>query len=191
MEKALSPQVWSSRTISIFGSVRVVVGGAEVREQTTQVQVDQMKLLLFQSVIRPHPLKNLPSFSDPHIPLVAREIMQRMIRQFAAEYTSKTTQDDLPLPNGTMKDQSLSPSSSASSSSPSPAPGPALSPNGTTSDGPQGGAAASAQNPVLSKLLLDQDAPLDLTVKKSPVEPPPGQQVNRSENPEPAPLDSL
>uniref|UniRef100_A0A3B3BYM3 Ligand dependent nuclear receptor corepressor n=1 Tax=Oryzias melastigma TaxID=30732 RepID=A0A3B3BYM3_ORYME len=33
--------------------------------------------------------------------------MQRMIRQFAAEYTSKTTQDDPPLPNGTMKDQSL------------------------------------------------------------------------------------
>lgn len=102
--------------------------------------------------------------------------MQRMIRQFAAEYTSKTTQDDPPLPNGNMKDQSLSPSSSACSSSPSPAPGPALSPNGTTSDGPTGGVAASAQNPVLSKLLLDQDAPLDLTVKRSPVEPPPGQQ---------------
>uniref|UniRef100_A0A087XVV6 Ligand dependent nuclear receptor corepressor n=1 Tax=Poecilia formosa TaxID=48698 RepID=A0A087XVV6_POEFO len=51
--------------------------------------------------------KDLPSFSDPHIPLVAREIMQRMIHQFAAEYTSKTTQEDLPLPNGTMKDQSL------------------------------------------------------------------------------------
>ncbi|KAF0036837.1 hypothetical protein F2P81_009711 [Scophthalmus maximus] len=92
--------------------------------------------------------KDLPSFSDPHIPLVAREIMQRMIRQFAAEYTSKTTQDDLPLPNGTMKDQSLpiaaslasapcsppgallAPSSppSSASSSPSPTPGPGLSP---------------------------------------------------------------
>ncbi|KAL7403690.1 hypothetical protein ABVT39_003841 [Epinephelus coioides] len=92
--------------------------------------------------------KDLPSFSEPHIPLVAREIMQRMIRQFAAEYTSKTTQDDSPLPNGTMKDQSLpraaslapapcsppgplpapsSPQSSASSS-PSPTPGPGLSP---------------------------------------------------------------
>ncbi|XP_042341386.1 ligand-dependent corepressor [Plectropomus leopardus] len=91
---------------------------------------------------------DLPSFSEPHIPLVAREIMQRMIRQFAAEYTSKTTQDDSPLPNGTMKDQSLpraaslapapcsppgplpapsSPQSSASSS-PSPTPGPGLSP---------------------------------------------------------------
>ncbi|KAM4584619.1 ligand-dependent corepressor [Odontesthes bonariensis] len=90
--------------------------------------------------------KDLPSFSDPHIPLVAREIMQRMIRQFAAEYTSKTTQDDPPLPNGTMKDQSLprvasvapaptspprpTPSSppSSASSSPSPTPGLGLSP---------------------------------------------------------------
>ncbi|XP_017291069.1 ligand-dependent corepressor [Kryptolebias marmoratus] len=90
--------------------------------------------------------KDLPSFSDPHIPLVAREIMQRMIHQFAAEYTSKTTQDDPPLPNGTMKDQSLpraaslapapsspagpAPSSppSSASSSPSPTPGAGFSP---------------------------------------------------------------
>lgn len=127
---------------------------------------------------------DLPRFSEPHIPLVAREIMQRMIRQFAAEYTSKTTQDDSPLPNGIMKDQSLprvaslgpapcsppgplpapgSPPSSASSC-PSPTPGPGLSPtsdatcsNGTgASNGGGGGgtAAASAQNPVLSKLLM-------------------------------------
>lgn len=96
-------------------------------------------------------LPDLPRFSEPHIPLVAREIMQRMIRQFAAEYTSKTTQDDSPLPNGIMKDQSLprvaslapapcsppgplampsSPPSSASSS-PSPTPGPGLSPTST------------------------------------------------------------
>ncbi|KAJ8418126.1 hypothetical protein AAFF_G00138350 [Aldrovandia affinis] len=91
----------------------------------------------------------IPSFSDPHIPLVAREIMQRMIRQFAAEYTSKTSssQDSL-QPNGT-KDQSPP-------KAPSLAPAPA----------------ASAQNPVLSKLLMaDQDSPLDLTVKKPEVEP--------------------
>ncbi|KAM8841820.1 LOW QUALITY PROTEIN: ligand-dependent corepressor [Synchiropus picturatus] len=129
--------------------------------------------------------KDLPSFSDPHIPLVAREIMQRMIRQFAAEYTSKSTQDDSP-PNGTMKDQSLPraasldsppapgspPSSSSSSSSPSPGLSPASAANG-------GGAtaAASAQNPVLSKLLMaDQDGPLDLTVKKEQPEPEPVQQ---------------
>ncbi|KAM7419809.1 hypothetical protein PAMA_016756 [Pampus argenteus] len=155
---------------------------------------------------------DLPSFSDPHIPLVAREIMQRMIRQFAAEYTSKTTQDDPPLPNGTMKDQSLpraallapapcsspgplpAPSSPPSSASSSPSPG--LSPtsasaaaatsapvctqssNGTgSSNGGGGSAAASAQNPVLSKLLMaDQDGPLDLTVKKDQVDPEPSQQ---------------
>ncbi|XP_034043529.1 ligand-dependent corepressor [Thalassophryne amazonica] len=157
--------------------------------------------------------KDLPSFSDPHIPLVAREIMQRMIRQFAAEYTSKTTQDDPPLPNGTMKDQSLTrpaslapapcsphrslpaPSSppSSASSSPSPTPALSLSPttaasvpacnqgnNGTAASngrGGGGGAAASAQNPVLSKLLMaDQDSPLDLTIKKSPVDPEPSHQ---------------
>ncbi|XP_029917055.1 ligand-dependent corepressor [Myripristis murdjan] len=77
--------------------------------------------------------KDLPSFSDPHIPLVAREIMQRMIRQFAAEYTSKTTQDDPPVPNGTMKDQSLPRAASlapapalasAPGSPPGPPPGP-------------------------------------------------------------------
>uniref|UniRef100_A0A672FYM7 Ligand dependent nuclear receptor corepressor n=1 Tax=Salarias fasciatus TaxID=181472 RepID=A0A672FYM7_SALFA len=80
--------------------------------------------------------------------------MQRMIRQFAAEYTSKTTQDDPPLPNGTMKDQSLPRAVSL-------APAPST-------------AAASAQNPVLSKLLMaDQDGPLDLTVKKSQADPEP------------------
>lgn len=149
---------------------------------------------------------DLPTFSEPHIPLVAREIMQRMIRQFAAEYTSKTTQDDSPLPNGIMKDQSLprvaslapssppgplpAPSSppSSASSSPSPTPGPGLSPtsagaaacsNGTgASNGGGGGtAAASAQNPVLSKLLMaDQDGPLDLSVKKNQEDPEPSQQ---------------
>lgn len=101
---------------------------------------------MFASLFRFSP--DLPRFSEPHIPLVAREIMQRMIRQFAAEYTSKTTQDDSPLPNGIMKDQSLprvaslapapcsppgplpTPSSppSSASSSPSPTPGPGLSP---------------------------------------------------------------
>ncbi|XP_041640097.1 ligand-dependent corepressor [Cheilinus undulatus] len=103
--------------------------------------------------------KDLPSFSEPHIPLVAREIMQRMIRQFAAEYTSKTTQDDSPLPNGTMKDQSLPRAASLAQA-------------------PAGGTVvASAQNPVLSKLLMtDQDGPLDLSVKKSQDDPEPTQQ---------------
>ncbi|XP_037327842.2 ligand-dependent corepressor [Pungitius pungitius] len=160
--------------------------------------------------------KDLPSFSEPHIPLVAREIMQRMIRQFAAEYTSKTTQDASPAPNGAMKDQSLpraaslaappcsppgptpssprssasSSSSSSSSSSPplSPITGPSLSPASAiksisgvrASNGERGGggtAAASAQNPVLSKLLMnDQDGPLDLSLKKSEMDADPSQQ---------------
>ncbi|XP_041694952.1 ligand-dependent corepressor isoform X2 [Coregonus clupeaformis] len=124
--------------------------------------------------------KDLPSFSDPHIPLVAREIMQRMIRQFAAEYTSKNTSSQdtphHPQPNG-IKDQSLLLPRAASlapapltllgaSSPPSPTPGPGLSPaSGSNCSGT--GAAASAQNPVLSKLLMaDQDSPLDLTVKR-------------------------
>ncbi|XP_028420120.1 ligand-dependent corepressor [Perca flavescens] len=110
--------------------------------------------------------KDLPSFSEPHIPLVAREIMQRMIRQFAAEYTSKTTQDDSPLPNGTMKDQSLSRAASLSSNG-----------TGASNGGGGGTAAASAQNPVLSKLLMaDQDGPLDLSVKKNEVDPEPSQE---------------
>ncbi|XP_051977311.1 ligand-dependent corepressor-like [Xyrauchen texanus] len=111
--------------------------------------------------------KDLPRFTDPHIPLVAREIMQRMIRQFAVEYTSKTSStQDVPQsksqPNGT-KDQSLPKA-------------PSLEPDASTPDSVCGGAgtgtAASAQNPVLSKLLMaDQDSPLDLTIKKLETEP--------------------
>uniref|UniRef100_UPI00398F6F6F uncharacterized protein isoform X2 n=1 Tax=Pristiophorus japonicus TaxID=55135 RepID=UPI00398F6F6F len=85
--------------------------------------------------------KDSPLVADPSIPLVAREIMHRMIRQFAAEYTSKTntSQDSIVLTS--TKDQSVSKT-------------PVL--------------GASALNPVLSKLLMaDQDRPLDLTVKKS------------------------
>ncbi|XP_051883637.1 LOW QUALITY PROTEIN: uncharacterized protein LOC127576871 [Pristis pectinata] len=77
---------------------------------------------------------------DPTIPLVAREIMHRMIREFAAEYTSKTSTSQDSIVLSSTKDQS-------------------------TSKTPVLG--ASALNPVLSKLLMaDQDRPLDLTVKK-------------------------
>ncbi|KAF7254762.1 Ligand-dependent corepressor [Varanus komodoensis] len=94
--------------------------------------------------------KDSPRVSDPNIPLVAREIMQRMIRQFAAEYTSKTSStQDSSSPNST-KNQSLLKASLVASS-------------------PVG---ATAQNPVLSKLLMaDQDSPLDLTVRKSQLDP--------------------
>ncbi|XP_073408973.1 ligand-dependent corepressor isoform X2 [Dendrobates tinctorius] len=95
--------------------------------------------------------KDSPKISDPNIPLVAREIMQRMIRQFAAEYTSKNSStQDSSSPNST-KNQSL-PKSPSGQSSPPP---------------------ATTQNPVLSKLLMaDQDSPLDLTVKKAHLQEP-------------------
>ncbi|KAM7385616.1 hypothetical protein PAMP_001691 [Pampus punctatissimus] len=104
--------------------------------------------------------KDVPSFSDPHIPVVAREILQRMIRQFAAEYTSKTSspQDSCSDPQP-RSDQSLPTPPLLSGAPPTSPP--------ATSAGP-----AHNQNPVLSKLLMaDQDAPLDLTIKKPLAEP--------------------
>ncbi|XP_057590408.1 ligand-dependent corepressor isoform X4 [Hippopotamus amphibius kiboko] len=91
-----------------------------------------------------------PWVSDPNIPLVAREIMQRMIQQFAAEYTSKNSSTQDPSQPNSTKNQSL-PKASPVTTSPT---------------------AATTQNPVLSKLLMaDQDSPLDLTVRKSQSEP--------------------
>lgn len=101
-------------------------------------------------------LSDLPNFSDPHIPVVAREILQRMIRQFAAEYTSKTSSpQDSCSDSQPHSDQSL----------PTP-PLPSGAPPSTSPAAPGAGPAHN-QNPVLSKLLMaDQDAPLDLTMKK-------------------------
>ncbi|XP_075389787.1 ligand-dependent corepressor isoform X2 [Tenrec ecaudatus] len=94
--------------------------------------------------------KDSPWVSNPKIPLVAREIMQRMIQQFAAEYTSKTSSTQDPSQPNSTKNQSL-PKASPVATSPS---------------------AATPQNPVLSKLLMaDQDSPLDLTVRKSQSDP--------------------
>lgn len=79
-----------------------------------------------------------------------------MIRQFAAEYTSKTTSSqDSRSDFQPHSDQSL-PNTPLPSGAP-----PSTSPVSTIA-GP-----AHSQNPVLSKLLMaDQDAPLDLTIKK-------------------------
>ncbi|XP_041865582.1 ligand-dependent corepressor isoform X3 [Melanotaenia boesemani] len=106
--------------------------------------------------------KDVPSFSDPHIPVVAREILQRMISQFAAEYTSKTiSPQDSHSDSPPHSDQSL-PTPPLYSGAPPPSTSPAA-----TLTGP-----AHNQNPVLSKLLMaDQDAPLDLTIKKPLAEP--------------------
>ncbi|XP_024285904.1 ligand-dependent corepressor isoform X3 [Oncorhynchus tshawytscha] len=107
--------------------------------------------------------KDVPSFSDLHIPVVAREIMQRMIRQFAAEYTSKNSSSSQDIPSAPSpatqphSDQSLPPPPSLP---------PAASLGGTATS------SVPSQNPVLSKLLMaDQDSPLDLTVKKLPPQP--------------------
>lgn len=101
-------------------------------------------------------LPDVPNFSDPHIPVVAREILQRMIRQFAAEYTSKTSPpQDSHSDLQPRSDQSLPNAPSLSGAPP-------CSSAAATVAGP-----AHSQNPVLSKLLMAvQDAPLDLTIKK-------------------------
>lgn len=79
-----------------------------------------------------------------------------MIRQFAAEYTSKTSSpQDSCSDSQPHSDQSLPTTPLLSGAPPSTSPA-------TTVAGP-----AHNQNPVLSKLLMaDQDAPLDLTIKK-------------------------
>ncbi|XP_077437536.1 ligand-dependent corepressor isoform X4 [Vanacampus margaritifer] len=104
--------------------------------------------------------KDVPSFSDPHIPVVAREILQKMIRQFAAEYTSKTSS---PQDSGSTTE----PSSDQSPQTPAATSGAPPSSPAASVAGP-----AHSHNPVLSKLLMaDQEAPLDLTIKKTPSEP--------------------
>ncbi|XP_069467691.1 ligand-dependent corepressor isoform X2 [Ambystoma mexicanum] len=90
-----------------------------------------------------------PRVLDSNIPLVARKIMQRMIRQFAAEYTSKSSSTQDPNHPNSTKNQSQ-PKASQLQTSPT---------------------AATSRNPVLSKLLMaNQESPLDLTVKKSQLE---------------------
>ncbi|XP_041743565.1 titin isoform X1 [Coregonus clupeaformis] len=89
--------------------------------------------------------------------------MQRMIRQFAAEYTSKSSSSSQDGP-------------SAPSPAPQPHPDQSLPPPPSLPPAASLGATVTAsvpsQNPVLSKLLMaDQDSPLDLTVKKPPPQP--------------------
>ncbi|XP_030011810.1 proteoglycan 4 isoform X2 [Sphaeramia orbicularis] len=126
-----------------------------VKDQTTLSRLERQAEEFLSAVLR---RKDVPNFSDPHVPVVAREILQRMIRQFAAEYTSKTSpsQDSC----SDHSDQSLPPSQSLSGAPPSTSPAATLA------------VSAHNQNPVLSKLLMaDQEAPLDLTIKKPLAEP--------------------
>ncbi|XP_012735924.3 ligand-dependent corepressor isoform X3 [Fundulus heteroclitus] len=104
--------------------------------------------------------KDVPNFSDPHIPVVAREILQRMISQFAAEYTSKTSSPQASRSDSPPHSDQSRPAPLHHLGTPSVSPADSLS-------GP-----AQNQNPVLSQLLMAaQDAPLDLTIKKPAAEP--------------------
>lgn len=95
------------------------------------------------------PTEYTPRIPDPHIPVVACDTMQQMIDCLTEHYTSNNNSQDSSQHNG--MDQSLL--KTHSSTSP-----PAV----TTPT-----AAAFTQNPVLSKHLMeDQEAPLDLSVKK-------------------------
>ncbi|XP_076598533.1 ligand-dependent corepressor isoform X2 [Chaetodon auriga] len=124
-----------------------------VKDQTTISRLEKQAEEFLNAVLC---RKDVPNFSDPHIPVVAREILQRMIRQFAAEYTSKTSPpQDSCSDSQPHSDQSLPTPPLLSGAAPSTSPV-------DTVAGP-----AHNQNPVLSKLLMaDQDAPLDLTIKK-------------------------
>ncbi|XP_061803437.1 uncharacterized protein [Nerophis lumbriciformis] len=128
-----------------------------VNDQTTVSRLEKQAEEFLNAVLCN---KDVPSFSDPHIPVVAREILQRMIRQFATEYTSKTSS---PQDSGS----ETKPSSDQSPQTPAVTSGaPPSSPSAVVAR------PAHSHNPVLSKLLMaDQDAPLDLTVKKPPSEP--------------------
>uniref|UniRef100_A0AAV2JK48 Ligand-dependent nuclear receptor corepressor-like protein n=1 Tax=Knipowitschia caucasica TaxID=637954 RepID=A0AAV2JK48_KNICA len=102
-----------------------------VKDQTLMIKLERQAEEFLSAVLRKK--------------VVAREILQGMIRQFAAEYTSKSS----PQPQETHSDQSLPCAQPASPLS-----------------------STHSLNPVLSKLLMiDQDAPLDLTIKKPPAEP--------------------
>ncbi|XP_055019003.1 ligand-dependent corepressor isoform X2 [Boleophthalmus pectinirostris] len=115
------------------------------KDQTLLIKLERQAEEFLSAVLR---RKDVPNFSDPHVPVVAREILQGMIRQFAAEYTSKSSPQE-PSASQPHCDQSLPCAQPLS---------PPLS-------------SAHNLNPVLSKLLMiDQDAPLDLTIKKPPVE---------------------
>ncbi|XP_078130001.1 ligand-dependent corepressor isoform X3 [Sander vitreus] len=124
-----------------------------VKDQTTISKLEKQAEEFLNAVLC---RKDAPNFSDPHIPVVAREILQRMIRQFAAEYTSKTSSpQDSGSDSQPCSDQSLPTPPLLLGAPPSTSPAPPLA-------GP-----AHNQNPVLSKLLMaDQDAPLDLTIKR-------------------------
>lgn len=92
-----------------------------------------------------------PRIPDPHIPVVACDTMQQMFDHLVVHHTSNNNPQDSPQHNGMDQSPLKTP--------------PSASPIAVSTSAPI--AAASTQNPVLIKLLMeDQDAPLDLSVKK-------------------------
>uniref|UniRef100_A0A1A7YDV9 Ligand dependent nuclear receptor corepressor n=1 Tax=Iconisemion striatum TaxID=60296 RepID=A0A1A7YDV9_9TELE len=128
-----------------------------VKDQLTVIRLEKQAEEFLHAVLSS---KDAPNFSDPHVPIVAREILQKMISQLAAEYTSKpSSPQDSRSDSPPHSDQSLPAPLLLSGAPPTT--------TAATVAGP-----AHNQNPVLSKLLMaDQDAPLDLTIKKPLAEP--------------------
>lgn len=93
-----------------------------------------------------------PRIPDPHIPVVACEIVQQMIHHLATYCTPNTNCSQDSLQNNEEKDQSLVKTSSVVSTA-------------------AATAAPAPQDLASNKFLMaDQDAPLDLSVKKVKVE---------------------
>ncbi|XP_051507079.1 uncharacterized protein wu:fc17b08 isoform X2 [Myxocyprinus asiaticus] len=102
-----------------------------------------------------HRREYTPRIPDPHIPVVACNIVQQMISQLATYYTSRNNCSQDFLQNNGKMDQSLLKASCVTSSS--------VVDTATT--------AASPQSFVINKFIMaDQDAPLDLSLKKVKVE---------------------
>ncbi|RXN36590.1 putative protein C10orf12-like protein [Labeo rohita] len=91
-----------------------------------------------------------PKIPDPHIPVVACGIVQQMINELASYYTSRKNSSQDALQNNGKKDQSLVKPSCVTSS-------PAVKIDSV----------ASAQKKFI---MVDQDAPLDLSLRKVKVE---------------------
>ncbi|KAF7219972.1 titin homolog isoform X1 [Nothobranchius furzeri] len=128
-----------------------------VKDQLSVIRLEKQAEEFLHAVLS---RKDAPNSSDPLVPIVAREVLQKMISQLAAEYISKpSSPQDSRSDSPPHSDQSLPAPLSLSGAPPTT--------TAATVAGP-----AHNQNPVLSKLLMaDQDAPLDLTIKKPPSEP--------------------
>ncbi|KAI2657399.1 Ligand-dependent corepressor [Labeo rohita] len=97
-----------------------------------------------------HRKEYTPKIPDPHIPVVACGIVQQMINELASYYTSRKNSSQDALQNNGKKDQSLVKPSCVTSS-------PAVKIDSV----------ASAQKKFI---MVDQDAPLDLSLRKVKVE---------------------